>query len=83
MGLPANPTLELALKDETTLSAAEKIAELAGANATVVGDAISISSPVDQQKANFKLAFPNVGDLNDEGKQHFLNSIQALIAPEA
>ena len=83
MGLAANPTLELALKDETTLSAAEKIAELAGANATVVGDAISISSPVDQQKANFKLAFPNVGDLNDEEKQHFLNSIQALIAPEA
>ena len=82
-GLPANPTLELALKDETALSAAEKIAELAGAKATVVGEGIFISLPADQQKANFKLKFPNVGDLNDEEKQRFLDSIQALIAPAA
>jgi len=81
MGLPANPTLELTLQDETALSAAEKIAELAGAKANVVGEGISISLPTDQQKANFKLKFPNVGDLNDEEKQRFLNSIQALIAP--
>ena len=81
MGLPASPTLELALKDETTLSAAEKIAELAGAEATVVGEGIFISLPVDQQKANFKLKFPKVGDLNDQQKQRFLNSVQALIAP--
>ena len=80
-GLPANPTLELALKDETTLSAAEKIAKLAGAQATVVGEGISISLPSDQQKTDFKLKFPNVGDLSDEEKQGFLNSIQALIAP--
>ena len=81
MGLSANPKLKLALKDETTLSAAEKIAELAGAKATIVGEGISISLPVDQQNANFKLKFPNVGDLNDEQKQRFLDSIQALIAP--
>jgi len=83
MGLPANPTLELTLQDDTTLSAAEKIAKLAGAEATIVGDGISISLPADQQLSNFKLKFPNVGDLNDQQKQRFLNSIQALIAPTA
>ena len=81
MGLPANPKLKLALKDETTLSAAEKIAELAGAKATIVGEGIFISLPIDQQNANFKLKFPNVGDLNDDEKQRFLDSIKALIAP--
>ena len=81
MGLPANPTLQLELKDETTLSAAEKIAELAGAKATVVGDGILISIPADEKKADFKLTFPNVGELTDEEKQGFLKAIQALIAP--
>ena len=65
------------------MSAAEKIAELAGAKATVVGEGIFISLPTDQQKANFKLKFPNVGDLNDQEKQRFLDSIQVLIAPAA
>ena len=83
MGLPANPTLELSLQDETTLSATEKIAKLAGAEATVVGEGIFISLPAGQQQSNFKLKFPNVGDLTDQEKQRFLNSIQALIAPEA
>ena len=83
MGLPANPTLKLAIKDETTLSTAEKLAELAGAKATVVGDGIFISLPASQQKSNFELAFPNVGELQDEEKQRFLDSIQALIAPDA
>ena len=82
MGLPANPTLQLALKDETTLSAAEKIAELAGAKAAVVGDGIFISLPADEKNTAIKIAFPNVGDLTDEEKQRFLNSIQALIAPD-
>lgn len=82
MGLPANPTLNLELKDETTLSAAEKIAELAGAQATVVGDGIFISLPAAEQKTNFKLTFPNVGDLQDGEKQRFLDSIQSLIAPD-
>jgi len=83
IGLPANPTLELSLQDETTLSATEKIAKLAGAEATVVGEGIFISLPAGQQQSNFKLKFPNVGDLTDQEKQRFLNSIQALIAPEA
>ena len=82
MGLPANPTLQLALKDETTLSAAEKIAGLAGAKAMVVGDGIFISLPADEKNTEFKLSFPNVGDLTDEEKQRFLKSIQALIAPD-
>ena len=82
MGLPANPTLKLDLKDETTLSAAEKIADLAGAKAMVVGDGIFISLPADEKNADFKIAFPNVGELTDVQKQHFLDSIQALIAPD-
>ena len=83
MGLPANPTLQLALKDETTFSAAQKIAELAGAKATVVGDGIFISLPADENNTAFKIAFPKVGVLTDEEKQRFLKSIQALIAPDA
>jgi len=83
MGLPANPTLQLELKDETTLSAAEKIAELAGAKAIVVGDGIFISLPAEEKNADFRIAFPNVGKLTDEQKQGFLKSIQALIAPDA
>ena len=82
MGLPANPTLQLSLKDETTLSAAEKIADLAGAKATVVGDGIFISLPADEANTAFKIDFPNVGNLTDEEKQRFLKSIQALIAPD-
>ncbi len=83
MGLPVNPTFNLALQDETTLSAAEKIAELAGAKATVVGDGIFISMPANEKNSTFKLAFPNVGELNDQQKQGFLDAIQALIAPNA
>ena len=82
MGLPANPTLKLSLEDETTLSAAEQIAELAGGKATVVGDGIFISLPAEEKNAAFKMAFPNVGGLTDEEKQRFLNSIQAVIAPD-
>ena len=82
MGLPANPTLQLSLKEETTLSAAEKIAELAGAKATVADDVIVISLPVDEKNAAFETAFPNVGNLTDDEKQRFLKSIQALISPD-
>lgn len=83
LGLPTNPKLNLALKDATALSAAEKIAELAGAKAAVVGEAILISLPADPKNVAFEMPLPKVGDLNDQQKQRFLDAIQALIAPNA
>ena len=82
MGLPVNPTLKLSLADETTLSAVEKIAQLAGAKASVVGGGLVISVPAQQSNSEFKVAFPTVGNLNEEEKNGFVKSIQALIEPD-
>lgn len=82
MGLAVNPSLELEIKDKTTLSAAQMLAEQAGLECLVGESALGFSLPAGLENSQAEFRFPQVGELSGEEKQRFVDSIKQLIATE-
>jgi hypothetical protein len=82
MGLPVNPKLDLKIENQTSLSAAEMLAEQSGLKCLTGEAMLSISLPAEIENSTAEIPFPAVGELSPDEKIRFVNSIKQLIATE-